>query len=264
MKEHFWIDTHAHLYAAEFDPDRDEMMQRARAQNIRAVILPNIDPHSVEKMHRLEEESGGVCHACMGLHPCSVNADYKQALKLAEQWLGRRSYVAIGETGTDLYWNTTFREQQEDAFVTQLKWAAELEIPVIIHARESLDWTIDLVEKNQDGRLTGVFHCFDGSSGQMERIIDLGFYLGIGGVSTYKKSIFKTYAQRVPTDRILLETDAPYLAPVPFRGKRNESSYMIHTAQNLALLLNTSTEELAITTSQNALQLFSIPGLQHI
>lgn len=253
-----WVDTHAHLYAREFDDDRQNMLQRASDAGIKAIVLPNIDLDSIGIMHDLEEASKGLCHAAMGLHPCSVKADYKNVLSHIENLLQQRPYVAIGETGTDFYWDTTFVKEQEDSFVTQLKWSAASGLPVIIHARDSLDRTIALVEENQDGRLTGVFHCFDGTPEQAERIIDLGFYLGIGGVFTYKKSNLKHYVQSLPASQLLLETDAPYLSPVPFRGKRNESSYVLHTAEKLSEALEISMPELAGITTENAGRLFRV------
>jgi len=258
MNNPIWVDTHAHLYADAFDEDRSEMLSRARNAGIQAIILPNIDNDSIEIMHSLEATSDGLCHAAMGLHPCSVKADYKSVLDQTAALFEKRPYIAIGETGTDFYWDTTFVKEQEDSFVTHLGWSAATGLPVIIHARDSLDRTIELVENNQDGRLSGVFHCFDGTQEQAARIIDSGFYLGIGGVFTYKKSQLQTYVHTLPGDRLLLETDAPYLSPVPYRGKRNESSYLINTATRLAEVLHIPLEELARLTTANAERLFKL------
>ena len=250
------IDTHAHLYAAQFDDDREEMLQRARKAGIAKIYLPNIDSQSIQPMLALEKIHPGYCIATMGLHPCSVGENVNEELAVIEKWLATRSFAAIGEIGIDLYWETKFMKEQEDAFVRQLEWAKELNIPIIIHARESLDILINLVEKRQKGNLKGVFHCFTGDTLQAQRIIDSGFFLGIGGVLTFKKSGLDKVVKDSNRDWIVLETDAPYLAPTPFRGKRNESAHVKVVAEKLSGIWEIPTEEVASITTKNAENLF--------
>ncbi len=250
------IDTHAHLYLEQFDEDREEMLQRAKDKGIKKFFLPNVDSSTIEDMLALEEKYPEVCFAMMGLHPCSVKSNYKEELVIVEKWLKKRPFVAVGEIGTDLYWDKTFVEEQKDAFRIQVNWAKDLGVPVVIHCRDSMDLTIDLVQKEQDGRLRGIFHCFGGSLEQAKKIIDLGFYLGIGGVLTFKKSGLDKTVQKIPLEHLVLETDAPYLAPTPFRGKRNESAYIHQIGEKLASVKETTLEEVAKVTSENARKVF--------
>lgn len=250
------IDTHAHLYLEQFDEDRDEMLQRAKQQGVGKFYLPNIDSSSVERMLSMEAQYPGECFAMMGLHPCSVKEDYKKELSIVEKWLDERPFAAVGEIGTDLYWDKAYIEEQKTVFQIQAGWAKALKLPIVIHCRDSMDLTIELVQQAQDGRLKGIFHCFGGTLEQAKAIIDLGFYLGIGGVLTYKKSGLDTVLQQIPMEHLVLETDSPYLAPVPFRGKRNESAYIRHIAEKLAEVKSTSVEEVERGTTENAGKIF--------
>ncbi len=250
------IDTHAHLYAKQFDEDREEMLRRAEKAGIHRFYLPNIDSTSIEVMLELEATHPDKCFAMMGLHPCSVKADYEKELTIVEQWLGRRSFCAVGEIGIDLYWDKTLLEEQKDAFRRQINWAKELQVPIIIHARDALDIIIDIVKEEKDERLQGIFHCFGGTLEQAQSIMDLEFYMGLGGVLTYKKAKLDEIVRNIPMDHLVLETDAPYLAPTPKRGKRNESAYMSFVAQKLANIKELSLEEVAKITTKNALKVF--------
>lgn len=251
-----FIDTHAHLYAEQFDEDREEMMQRALAAGVEQFFLPNIDSSSIEAMLRLEQAYPDRCFPMMGLHPCSVNANYKQELKIVEQWLNKRSFVAVGEIGIDLYWDKTFFEEQKTAFIQQTHWALERQLPIVIHSRESTEILIDLLGSLQDGNLSGIFHCFGGSVEEAKAIIDLGFYLGIGGVLTFKKSGLAQTLESIDLKHLVLETDAPYLAPTPFRGKRNESAYLLKVAEKLAEVKGLPLEEIGRITAKNAQAVF--------
>ena len=250
------IDTHAHVYADSFSPDREEMLERAVQSGIKAIYLPNIDVSSIEPMLELEQAHPEFCFAMMGLHPCSVGEDFREALAIIRQWLDRRSFCAIGEIGIDLYWDTSFRLQQEEAFMEQIHWAIEFDLPIVIHARESLDVILDLMSPIQQSALRGIFHCFSGTAEQARRILDLGFLMGIGGVVTYKKSGLDAVLKTVPLTSLVLETDSPYLSPVPFRGKRNESSYLPYIAAKLAEIYETDVEEIGLQTSRTARELF--------
>ncbi|HET9054418.1 MAG TPA: TatD family hydrolase [Cyclobacteriaceae bacterium] len=252
----YWVDTHAHIYADEFTPDRADMMQRAAEKSIGKIFMPNIDHTSVEGMLALEQKYPAVCHPMMGLHPCYVKKDFEKELYLVESWLEKRKFSAVGEMGTDLYWDKTFWEQQVEAFTIQVGFAKKHNLPIVVHCRESIAETIRLVEKLQDGTLTGIFHCFTGSKDQADELIRLGFHLGIGGVATFKKSGLEHVIPHIPMDRIVLETDSPYLAPTPHRGKRNEPAHIPLIAQRVAELKNCTLAEVQTATTQNALNLF--------
>ena len=258
------IDTHAHLYASQFDKDRKEMLQRAFDAGVEKVYLPNIDSTSIKAMLDLEAAYPNQCFAMMGLHPCSVKENFRSELALVEEWLKKRSFCAIGEIGIDLYWDKTFFEEQKEAFITQVNWAKELELPIVIHSRESTDVIIDLLRPHKDDRLRGIFHCFGGSVEQAEAIIELGFLLGIGGVLTFKKSGLAQTLENIDLEHLVLETDAPYLAPTPFRGKRNESAYTRLVAEKLAGVKEVSLERVGEVTSENAERLFGsfLPSAQ--
>jgi TatD DNase family protein len=253
----YWIDTHAHIYAEEFDGDRHDMMERCRENGIMKIFMPNVDHTSIDKMLDLESRWEG-CHAMMGLHPCSVKKGFERELYIVEEWLSKRKFAAIGEIGTDLYWDKTFWDQQCEAFNIQVAWAKRFGLPVIIHCRESLDETIALVEKLQDGKLAGIFHCFGGTAEQAEKIAKLNFFLGIGGVATFKKSGLDDVLPQVPLGQIVLETDSPYLSPVPHRGKRNEPAYIPLIGQKIADIKKVSLDEVKEKTTLNALNLFNI------
>jgi TatD DNase family protein len=252
----YWIDTHAHIYSEQFDHDRPDMLRRCEERRVKKIFMPNVDHASIDGMLELESRSNGVCIPMMGLHPCSVKKDFERELYVVEDWLSKRKFAAVGEIGTDLYWDKTFWEQQVEAFNVQVKWAKKFGLPVVIHCRESMDETIALVEKLQDGNLTGVFHCFTGSSTQAEKILKLNFFVGIGGVVTFKKGGLDVVLPDIPMDKIVLETDSPYLAPVPHRGKRNEPSYLELIAEKIAALKNLSIAEVQQQTTKNAIELF--------
>jgi TatD DNase family protein len=251
------VDTHTHIYAKEFDFDRDAMIARAISQGVEKFYLPNVDLESIPRMLELEAKYPKQCFAMMGLHPCSVEGDYKSVLAEIERHLFARKFVAVGEIGLDYYWSKEFIEEQKDAFRIQCRWAIELDIPIIIHARESLDDLIQIVrEEKKDEKLRGIFHCFGGTLEQAKQIIELGFWMGIGGVLTYKKSGLDEMVKDIPLEWLVLETDAPYLTPVPHRGKRNESGYLRFVAEKLAEIKGISLEQLAKITSENAHKIF--------
>ena len=250
-----WIDTHAHIYADEFDVDRPEVLKRCSDGNVKHIFMPNVDHTSIDRMFEVESRWPG-CYAMMGLHPCSVKKDFQRELYIVEDWLSKRKFAAVGEIGTDLYWDKTFWGHQCEAFEIQIEWAKRYGLPVVIHCRESIDETIELVAKHQDGNLTGIFHCFTGNADQAKKIIKQSFYLGIGGVSTFKKGGLDAVLPDVPIERIVLETDSPYLAPVPHRGKRNSPSYIPLIARKVADIKNISIEELQMQTTANAKSIF--------
>lgn len=250
------IDTHAHLYLKDFKTDIAEVVDRAQLNGVNEIYLPAIDQSEHNNLLELENRFPEIFRPMMGLHPCSVKENYIHELEIVEKWLGNRKFYGIGETGLDYYWDTSFKEQQIIAFEKQINWAKELNIPVIIHSRNSIDDCISLIEKHQDGSLSGVFHCFTGNREQAKTITALGFFLGIGGVLTYKKSGLAEVLSELNLDNIVLETDAPYLTPVPFRGKRNESSYLSYIAAELARVKNLNPQEIASVTSLNAKKLF--------
>ena len=250
------IDTHAHLYLPQFEKDRAEVMENARQNQVEKIFLPNIDHTSIDSMLELEAAYPDRCFAMMGLHPCSVKENYKEELAIVEKWLEKRTFCAVGEIGIDLYWDKTFIEEQKKAFLQQINWAKDLGRPIVIHSRESTDIIIEMLQSEKDHRLRGIFHCFGGTVEQAKAIIDLGFYLGIGGVLTFKKSGLDKTMESIALDHVVLETDSPYLAPTPFRGKRNESAYIHQTATRLASIKEISLDEVARITTANALKIF--------
>ncbi len=251
------IDTHAHLYSPKFDHDRPDMVRRAIAAGVTQMYLPNIDSESIQPMLDLEAAFPDNCFAMMGLHPSHVQPDtYEHELALVEKWLGQRSWAGVGETGIDLYWDKSTLGIQQIAFARQIGWAKNLNLPVIIHSRESNEECLELVSQGQDGRLRGIFHCFSGTVEQAKRMIGLGFMLGIGGTLTYPKSELPVVLKEIPLEHIVLETDAPYLPPVPHRGKRNESAYVRLVAEMLSEVKVLPLSEVARTTTANALRMF--------
>lgn len=253
-----FVDTHTHLFAKEFDEDIDLVIENAQKEGVNTLLLPNIDVASIPRLQRLMNAYPDVCHGMMGLHPGSVKEDYQQQLTIVEETLDAGTYVAVGEIGLDYYWDTTFVKEQKDAFRKQLIWAKERNLPVAIHTRSSFEDALEIVREEQDGNLRGVFHCFGGTLEEGRQIIDVGFYLGIGGTSTFKKSNASDVLPQLGLNRIILETDSPYLAPVPKRGKRNESAYVRFIAENMATIYETSLSEIAEITSRNAAQLFRL------
>lgn len=252
------IDTHAHIYASEFDNDRDDVVQRALAQGIDRILLPNIDLDSIEPMLKTEAAYPTVCRSMMGLHPCYVDANVEQTLATIYGWFAKHDFIAVGEIGIDLYWDKTYRVEQEQAFVTQLNWAKEMDLPVVIHTRDSIKETLSLLSDEQDGSLRGVFHCFGGSVAEAKAINDLGFHLGLGGVSTFKNGGMDKVIPHLDLNYLLLETDCPYLAPVPHRGKRNEPAYTELVAKRIAELRDISISEVDALTTNNATALFKL------
>ena len=252
------IDTHAHIYLEQFKEDIDDVITRSKELGMERIYLPNIDHTSIDDMLGLEDLYPDFCIPTMGLHPCAVKADFEKELYLVEDWLSKRNFVAIGEMGTDLYWDKTFVDQQVEAFKVQAQWAKEYQIPIIIHCRESLDMTIDLVEHLKDENLSGVFHCFNGSVSQAKRIKELGFYIGLGGVSTFKNAGMDKVIPQISMEHVLLETDSPYLAPVPHRGKRNEPAYTRLIAQKIADYSERALEDIIKKTTENANRLFQV------
>jgi TatD DNase family protein len=249
-------DTHCHLYLDEFKEDSPEVIQRAIDAGVSKFYLPNIDLGVIPDMLALESAYPGQCMAMMGLHPCSVKANYRDELIIMREWLDKRKFAAIGEVGLDFFWDTSFEKEQYDAFHIQAEWALQFGLPLVIHSRKSMDECISLVQEHQDGKLNGIFHCFSGSVEQAEKIIDLGFYLGIGGVITYKNGGLEPVIQKLGLDRVVLETDAPYLTPVPFRGKRNEPAYLKYVVEKLALITGKNMDEVAEITTRNAEKVF--------
>ncbi|MBP6311071.1 MAG: TatD family hydrolase [Flavobacteriales bacterium] len=253
-----FIDTHAHLYHNQFKGDRAAMVQRALDAGVKKLFLPNIDQESIEAMDALAEAYPDVCFPMMGLHPCSVGEDNAAQMAEVERLLRTGRYCAVGEIGIDLHWDKTFLVQQQDVFRRHVHWAKELALPIVIHCRESFDETIAIVEEENDDRLRGVFHCFTGTPEQAARVVALGgFYLGIGGVITFPNGGLAETMAVVGPDHCVLETDAPYLAPVPHRGKRNESSYIPLIAAKLASATGRSIEDIEALTTTNAERLFA-------
>ena len=251
------IDSHCHLYSEEFSSDREAVIQRAIDAGVKKFYLPAIDSETTAAMLKLEETYPGVCICMAGLHPCYVKANYKEELRLVNEMLTVRKFAAVGEIGLDFYWDKTFVKEQYDAFHEQIELAITYKLPIVIHTREATKETIDVVSKYK-GKITGIFHCFGGSLEEANQIINLGFLLGIGGVVTYKKSGLDEVLKHIDLKHIVLETDAPYLTPVPFRGKRNESSYLKYVQEKIALIKNVDVEEVATITTENALGLFAL------
>lgn len=250
------IDTHCHLYSSEFGTESQEIINRARAVGIEKFYLPAIDSEVIDAMLSLEAANPGVCFAMMGLHPCSVNDRVTVELDLVKEWLDKRSFVAVGEIGLDYYWDKTYAEQQRMAFVLQMEWALEKSLPIVIHTRNAMQETIDMVKPFAAKGLKGIFHCFSGSYESAKQIIAMDFMLGIGGVLTYKNAGLPEALEKIGLEHMVLETDAPYLSPVPYRGKRNESSYMIEVAKKLAEVKKLPLEDIAAITTANAQKIF--------
>lgn len=252
------IDTHSHIYLPEFDPDRQLMLERAKNSGIGQILMPAIDSSTHAAMLKLEAEYPETCISMMGLHPCSVKDNYRDELRTISGFLEKRSFKAVGEIGLDFFWDKTFVAEQYLAFHEQIERALQYQIPVVIHSRDSIDDCIRVVTEHQRGKLKGVFHCFTGNEMQAKQVTDLGFYLGIGGVVTFKNAGLDKVMQSVAVENMILETDAPYLAPVPFRGKRNEPSYLKYIVEKLEAVKQTSPEDIASVTSANAEKLFAL------
>lgn len=252
----YFVDTHAHLYSSDFNEDRDDMIKRGFDAGVTKMFMPNVDRESISGMMEVESKYPGKCMSMMGLHPCSVKADFQKELYIVEEWLSKRKFCAVGEMGTDLYWDKTFWEQQKEAFVIQARWAIQYDLPLVIHSRESIDETIELLSPMMVPKLRGIFHCFTGSVEQANKIIEMGFLLGIGGVSTFKNGGLDKVLPGLPLSSLVLETDSPYLAPVPFRGKRNEPSYIPMIADRVSSIMGIPLSTVKETTTLNALRIF--------
>ena len=254
-----FIDTHAHLYADQFEEDRTTMIQRALDAGVQKLFLPNIDEQSIKGMEQLVTEFPNNCYSMMGIHPCDVKKEWTNQLESIKKKYKKGHHIAIGEIGVDLYWDKSLKQEQIDAFEAQIKWAKTEELPIVIHARDSFEEIFDVVDHLNDERLTGVFHCFTGNEQQAQKIIDYGgFKLGIGGVVTFKNSGLDQVLKSVPLSELVLETDAPYLAPSPYRGKRNESAYIPIIADKLSDIYEVAVEQIAHVTTQNALSVFKL------
>ena len=250
-----YVDTHVHLYDEQFD-NKDEMIQRAIDAGVHKMYMPNCDSSTIADMMDITARWSNNCYPMMGLHPCYVKENYVEELSIVETQLAKKIFTAVGEIGLDYYWDLTFKPQQIEAFETQIDWALQYNIPIVIHSRESTQDCIDIVRKKQDGKLKGIFHCFGGSLEQAKQIADLGLYLGIGGVVTFKNSSIAGVIKQTSLEHMVLETDAPYLAPVPYRGKRNESSYIPLIADMIATLKGLDAATVAAITTQNAEKVF--------
>jgi TatD DNase family protein len=254
-----FTDTHAHLYLPEFDSDRNESVERAIGMGVKYMLLPNITSQTVAPMLALAEKFGKNIFPMIGLHPTDVKDEFEPELDRVKSYITHHTFYAIGETGIDLYWDKTHLPEQIIALTEQINWAKELGLPIVLHVRESFNEIFEVIGSQIDERLTGVFHCFSGTAAQARQIVEWGFKLGIGGVITYKNSGLDKSLQDIPLQNLVLETDAPFLTPVPFRGKRNESAYILNIASRLAEVKNTTIEEIAEITTQNAVELFKFP-----
>ena len=252
------VDTHCHLYLNEFKNDITAVIKRAADEGVNKFYLPAIDSAETENMFLLESNFPEKCFAMMGLHPCSVKANYLDELAVVKGWLAKRKFAAIGEIGLDFYWDKTYVTQQYQAFRLQIEWSLQYSLPIVIHTRNAMQETIDVVKEFVPQGVRGIFHCFGGTVENAKEIIAAGFYLGIGGVLTYKKSGLAEVLEQIDLKYMVLETDSPYLTPVPFRGKRNESSYLKYIVEKLALVKNISTEEVAAITTANAEKIFGL------
>ncbi|MGB1517869.1 MAG: TatD family hydrolase [Crocinitomicaceae bacterium] len=253
-----FIDTHTHLFVEQFNEDREEVVQRAMDTGVEVMLLPNIDLESIPQMNELAAKYPNNCFPMMGLHPGSVDQNWKQILQTIEKELFENTYIAVGEIGIDLYWSREFEEAQKEVFRQQVLWAKELGKPIVIHAREAFDEIFEIIDELNDESLTGIFHCFTGTLEQANHVINYGgFKMGLGGVLTYKKSGLDKVIENVDLKHLVLETDSPYLPPTPYRGKRNESSYLLHIAEKLADVQSITLKQVAEVTTQNAKEIFN-------
>ncbi|MFN4084147.1 MAG: TatD family hydrolase [Bacteroidia bacterium] len=253
-----FVDTHTHLYLKQFDNDRKQVVEKAINNGITKFFLPNVDTETIQQMLNLVWDFPENCFPMMGLHPCSVNSDVEAHLFQIQKWFKKRKFYAVGEIGLDYYWSTEFKDQQIDAFKKQIQWAIQLDLPIVIHSRNSTDDCIAILHEMKHAKLRGIFHCFSGNALQAKQIVDLGFLLGIGGVLTYKNSGLQEAIENINLEHIVLETDAPYLAPVPYRGKRNESFYLLEVAKKLAEIKKCGIAKIAEVTTNNANKIFNI------
>jgi len=252
------VDTHTHLYLDDFDADWREVVDSAIESGVKYMLLPRIDSETFEDQKKLSEFYPDNCLSMVGLHPTSVNADFEKELVIIENELRSSHYVAIGEIGIDLYWDQTFKEQQKEAFRRQLRWAKEFELPVSIHMRDSFHEIYQIVKDEKTSALNGIFHCFTGTQEESKKIIELGFKMGLGGILTFKNAGLAEVVKDIPMEHLVLETDAPFLSPVPCRGKRNESKYLVHIAEKLAEIKGITLTEVAEMTTANAASVFKL------
>lgn len=251
-----FIDSHAHIYSDKFKEDISEVISRSKELDVYKIYMPNIDHESIESMMELETRYSNECISMMGLHPCSVKKEFEKDLYEVEEWLDKRPFAAVGEIGTDLYWDKSLFKYQKEAFKIQCHLAIKHNLPVVIHCRESIDETIEILQAPEFESLTGVFHCFTGTIEQVGKIIELGYKIGIGGVLTFKNSGLAETIRTLGAENMLLETDSPYLSPTPYRGKRNSPEYIPLVAQKLADVLESPIEKIAEITTENSLKLF--------
>ncbi len=252
-----FVDTHTHLFVDAFDEDRAEIVQKAINSGVEKMLLPNIDIDTIDAMNELAKSFPNNCFPMMGLHPGSIKEDWKDRLEIIREHLFKGKYIAVGEIGMDLYWDKTFIKEQAEAFRMQVEWAKELKLPIVIHAREAFEPIFEILDEINDDNLTGVFHCFTGTIEQANHVLAYGgFKLGIGGVLTYKKAELDKVLEQVDLKQLILETDSPYLPPVPFRGKRNESSYILHIAEKLTEVYNVPLSKIEEMTTASARELF--------
>lgn len=251
-------DTHTHLYAKQFDNDRVKVINRAINSGVKRFFIPAIDSETTENMFELEKEFPKNVFLMMGLHPTQVKENFKEELYSVKKWLDKRDFYAVGEIGMDLYWDKTFVQQQQDAFKQQIKWAKEKKIPIVIHCRNAFNEIFEILEEVNDNKLYGIFHCFTGNLEQARKAISYNMKLGIGGVVTFKNGKIDKFLKEIPISNIVLETDSPYLAPTPFRGKRNESSYLINIANKIAEIYKIPVKEVAEITTKNSIDVFGI------
>ena len=251
-------DTHTHLYSSQFKEDQKEMIQRAKDAGVSRFFIPAIDASYTESMLKLEENFPSDVYLMMGLHPTSVKENYLEELAHVKKWIEQRNFYAIGEIGIDLYWDKTFLKQQQEAFRTQIKWAKEKKLPIVIHCRDAFDAIFEILEEEKEDTLRGIFHCFTGTKEQALQAISYNMKLGIGGVVTFKNGKIDAFLNEIDIKNIVLETDAPYLAPAPYRGKRNESSYITNVVDKLVDIYGRSFEEISKITTQNSKDVFGI------
>ena len=253
-----FVDTHSHIYSSEFSLDRDEVIARAVSVGIGRIVLPNIDSSSLKPMLDLTDSVPGLFFPLIGLHPTSVKEDFRKELQILEYWMSKRKFYGIGEIGIDLYWDKSFLEEQIEAFRIQIGWAKKAQLPIVIHVRDSFSEVCEVLREEYSAELKGVFHSFTGTIDQAKQVTDLGFKIGVNGILTFKKSGMDEVIKQINLKYLVIETDSPWLAPAPHRGRRNESSYLTNIADKLALLHNTSTKEIAKITTKNAQELFDL------
>jgi TatD DNase family protein len=251
-------DTHTHLYYETDETKRAALVDRCKKNDVERLFLPNVDADSVSKVLALTNAFPGMCYPMLGLHPCSVKDGWENELEIIKQALHQHKIYAVGEIGIDLYWDKTTLPEQIAAFKMQIAWAKELKLPIVIHCRDAFNEVFEVLQQEQDENLRGIFHCFTGNMEQAQKVISLGFYLGIGGVLTYKNSGLDKVVAQIDLQHIVLETDSPYLTPVPYRGKPNESSYLIYVAEKIAELHQVSIETVADATTQNSKRIFGV------